>query len=675
MSVSTLPFAGLVEDVLHGVRVTDPYRWLEDRSLPQTVQWIREQQQNRADYFSACPGIETITSRVREYLDTEILDQPAKVGDRYFYRKRSKAQQQACIYVREISTGKDRLLVDPCSQGPFTSVGIHRISDDGSLIAYETISGGAARKTIGILDVESGRILPSELEEGFPRGLAFTPNNDGFYYCHDTKSDSDEHTIRLHRFDEPLPDRVVFRAPRVQTSRLVLSHDLERLGAIWFHPEGSQFLVDFSIAPLADDLTWTKIFTNKTAPYTPIFCHGRLFVLHQGDHQHLTVTELTEDGRETRTVVPERSTAICQILIAPDRLYVSYLDRGVTEVHAYSFSGEYLGVVEVPEDGSVQLVGNHSPNERNFFYTYESFNQPPSIFEYVPDAKASRLWHRRSSPSDSARCQIRSLLFPSKDGTEIPLTLVSLAGANMKHPVPAIMTTYGGFGVTMTPQFSVLVAIMLEYGATFAIPHVRGGGEFGPDWHEAGRGRNRQTSFDDFIAAAEWLCSEGITTREQLGIFGGCNSGLLVAAAMTQRPELFGAVLCIAPLLDMVRYESFLQAAKWRHEFGTVQNDADFHALFSYSPYHHVDEHVNYPPVLFVTGDKDEQCDPAHVRKMAARLQYRDAQQAPVLVDYSEERGHSPVLPLATRVEALARRIGFLCDELGMEVHDDKAPV
>lgn len=205
---------------------------------------------------------------------------------------------------------------------------------------------------------------------------------------------------------------------------------------------------------------------------------------------------------------------------------------------------------------------------------------------------------------------------------------------------------------------------MVELGAVFALPHIRGGGEFGMQWHDAGRSRNRQKAFDDFLNAAVWLCSKGITTPKQLAIFGGSNAGLLVGVASTQRPDLFGAVLCIAPLLDMVRYETFDQALRWRQEYGTVTNTEDFQALHSYSPYHHVEDTVDYPPVMFVSGDKDDRCNPAHARKMAARLQNREAQRSTVIVDYNEKRGHSPVLPLSTRIEALARRIAFLCREL-----------
>jgi prolyl oligopeptidase len=258
--------------------------------------------------------------------------------------------------------------------------------------------------------------------------------------------------------------------------------------------------------------------------------------------------------------------------------------------------------------------------------------------------------------------------YRSKDGVMVPITIASPGQMRPKLERPLIMTSYGGFGVSMTPQFSVLVAIMIELGASFALPHIRGGGEFGKAWHDAARRQNRQTAFDDFISAGEWLCSSQITTPERLAIFGGSNSGLLVGAAITQRPDLFRAALCIAPLLDMVRYERFDQAAKWTQEFGTVDDPEDFAVLHAYSPYHHVAENISYPSVLFVSGDQDDRCNPAHVRKMAARLQERCVQRSAVIVDYSKERGHSPVLPLSVRIEALARRIAFLCRELNMPV-------
>jgi prolyl oligopeptidase len=312
------------------------------------------------------------------------------------------------------------------------------------------------------------------------------------------------------------------------------------------------------------------------------------------------------------------------------------------------------------------------------FYTHESFTQPPAIFEYLPGWQTSRLWHRQASPTNFSPVYARNISVQSKDGTGVPAILIARQIGKTGTEAPMIMTGYGGFGVSVTPQFSVLVSIVVGLGATFTLAQIRGGSEFGKAWHDAARRCHRQTAFDDFISVAEWLCSERETTPGKLAVFGGSNSGLLVGVAMTQRPDLFRAVLCIAPLLDMVRYEHFDRAAKWQQEYGTVDREDEFHALHTYSPYHRIDDATAYPAVLFVSGDKDDRCNPAHIRKTAARLQERPVQVHPVLVDYSAERGHSASLPLSVRIEALAHRIAFLCRELNISFPaaggpDDKA--
>jgi prolyl oligopeptidase len=302
------------------------------------------------------------------------------------------------------------------------------------------------------------------------------------------------------------------------------------------------------------------------------------------------------------------------------------------------------------------------------FFSHQSFSESPSILEYCATTNSYLPWSKQKGPENDHRHHVQRVSYPSKDGTPIPIWLVARDPFKANECRPTILTGYGGFGTPMTPRFSVLVSVMLELGCVFALPNLRGGSEFGREWHEAARRRKRQVAFDDFIAAAEWLCGQGITQPDRLAIFGGSNSGLLVAAAMTQRPDLFRAVLSIAPILDMIRYERFGDARKWREEYGTIENADDFHALYAYSPYHHVSEDVNYPSTLFVSGDKDTQCDPAHVRKTAARLQNRSLQTNPILVDYSIERGHTPALPLSVRIEALTRRIAFLCHELGIAI-------
>ena len=657
-----------VEQAIHGVVVNDPYRWLEDRGLPETEEWIREQCKRREDYFSRCEAFSSLRDRVERYLNVEVVDQPARIGDRYIYRRRNKDQEQACIYVMDIGTNHERLLVDPSGEGPFASVGIHRISDDGSLAACQVKRGGSDAKEICIVDVSTGRMLPDQIGNGYARGFTFASDNGGFYFCHESPSSGEDHRILYHGFSGNSVDRTVFRKLRAQGSRLVLTADTIHLGAMWIYEHEEKIVCDFYIARRDRGEEWHEVFAGKTLPHTPMLHGGRIFVLSFEGAPNGKVIEVTPDGCEARIVVPECESMIQQIVFASGRLIIGYLRGGHSSIEDWAMEGDHFSSMGIPGEGTILLLPQLGSPERSVFYTHQSFTQPPAIYEYTTESGTSRLWSRPGHSFDPKGFRVQSHSSTAEDGTEIPITLIGRSAAQSFRPQPAIMTSYGGFGVPIMPQFSVFVAIMLELGAVFVLPHIRGGGDLGKEWHDAGRGQNRQTAFDDFIRAAEWLCAEGVTSPEKLGIFGGSNSGLLVGAAVTQRPDLFGAVLCIAPLLDMVRYEHFDQAAKWRAEFGTVRNQEDFHALHAYSPYHNVKCAVDYPATLFVSGDKDDRCNPAHVRKMAARLQEGAAQVNPILVDYSAERGHSPVLPLTVRIDALARRLAFFCEELAIEV-------
>jgi prolyl oligopeptidase len=329
------------------------------------------------------------------------------------------------------------------------------------------------------------------------------------------------------------------------------------------------------------------------------------------------------------------------------------------------------------KSGTVTLVSNFKPDCTSLFAVYESFVEPPRIWEYTPTDGVTNPFSETFEHEVQAAFRVDEVAYLSTDGIEVPMSIVRSRSSDESRCTPLLLTGYGGFGVSMTPRYSVLVAILVELGAAFALPGIRGGAEFGRRWHEAGRRRNRKVAISDFLAAAQWLIAEGLTSSDRLGIFGGSNAGLLVASAMVRRPDLFRAVLSIAPLLDMIRFDRFDQARRWRSEYGSPDDPEDFEALLGYSPYHNVRESCDYAATLFITGDCDDRCNPAHVRKMAALLQNRDAQTNAIVVDYSEERGHSPVLPLSIRTEALARRLAFLCHELGIpffkEVKDELA--
>ncbi|MGD0941453.1 MAG: prolyl oligopeptidase family serine peptidase [Terracidiphilus sp.] len=667
MQLSAFPPEPVIE-ILHGVPVVDPFRWLEDRSSEKTSSWIAEQQYLHDAYFAGFAPLDAIRSRVSAYLDFEKIDQPVRLDNHFVYRRRRKHQEQPCICVRDRATDEERILVDPSVQGPFASVAIHRVSEDGSLLAYELRHGGSDSNEIHIVDTKNGRVLPDYLPVGYARGFVFSPDRSGFYYSHDQMSLTDEHTIRFHQFGATANAPILFRAPRTPRSRLLLSADSTRLGATYVREDGADLRIDFHIAQHNLHTQWKPVFTNQLAPYWPILHHGRVFVWTEDRAPNGKLIEVGIDGITLRVVIPEGEVPIRQIARAGDRFYVPYLVDRQWIIRSWTLDGVSTRTLPLPAHGTVQMLPGLSAQSQSLFYCYESFTDPLRLCEYRPES-GTTMPTTESLPSlGLEHVRVHEVWFHSKDGTRIPMSLVMRHDLAPSTPQPAILTGYGGFGAAMTPQFSVLVAILVELGAIFALPSIRGGGEFGKAWHEAGRGRHRQVAIDDFIGAAEWLAGWNTTSPRLVGAFGGSNGGLLVAAAMTQRPDLFQAVLCIAPLLDMVRHERFDQARKWRQEYGTVDDAEDFDALYRYSPYHRIQDDVNYPAILFVTGDRDDRCNPAHVRKMAARLQSRPAQTNSILVDYSAERGHVPVLPLSVRIDALFRRVGFLANELRLPI-------
>ncbi len=658
-------------DVMHGATIVDPYRWLEDRGAPATQEWIDKQRRIHDEYFSRVCGLDAIQSRVLEFLGAETVDQPARVGNRLFFRRRTQRQEQPCICTRDLETGMERILVDPAERGPLASVAIHRISEDGTRLAYALKCGGQRTEELHFVDVSNGRVINEFLEASITRGLAFASDNSGFYYCHEPEAASKQHhthDIRFHRFGQRLEDdNLLFSVPRAEGSRLFLVSDPVHLGAIFLRENGSGMELDFYMASRRNDRIWRPLCQGRTPSYSPFLHQGGVYALSFAGDPLGEILKLRDNGSEGRVLVPAWRTAIRGLHFARERLYVCYEIELKTVIHSWTWEGEFLGLLPEQPEGTFTLLPSYTDDSDALFFSHESFSKRASIREY--DEVNSRYLPsavQAEEPEDHP-FHVERVTYPGRDGTPIPMWLVSLAGVEARGCRPTILTGYGGFGLSMTPRFSVLVAVMLAFGCVFALPSIRGGSEFGREWREAARRRNRQVAFDDFLAAAEWLCSSGVTEPGRLAIFGGSNAGLLVGAAMTQRPSLFRAVLCIAPLLDMLRYEQFGDARKWREEYGTIDDAEDFQALQAYSPYHRIADEVNYPATLFVTGDKDAQCDPAHVRKMAALLQGRDAQRNPILVDYDAERGHSACLPLHMRVDALTRRIAFFCRELTID--------
>ena len=660
-----------VTEVLHGVAVSDPYRWLEDQESPRTREWLRHQKEYARSYLATLPSRDRIRERIRQLLDIETYDSLQKVGNKYFFRKRLKGQEQPGIFFREGLDGDDQLLLDPAERrtGKYTALKLLRVSPDGRLLLYEVKEGGERTGSFEFLEVESRKILPDVFPRGYLRGFAFAPDSRSVFYVHEPVGPTarDGRSVYRHILGASFEDdEQIFSAGGSEPVRLAIISGKEQLGFLVFR---------FLDKTYTDFYLWSRDGRGAPDPivqdfeygFSPLLLNdGRILAITDSEAPNFRIVEVRlRKGLEPQLidVVPPGDSMIQRWSVAEDRIFVSYIRELSTAVDIFDFSGRRLGQLPVEKGETLRLAGGSEGGDELFFER-ESFTKPPQICAYSPARFQVTLWAERNIPFCSQGFGHTQAWFPAKDGTRIPMFLVGRREVLEGGSHPTVMTSYGGYGVPMTPQFSVFVAFLMERGCLFALPNIRGGSEFGAEWHNSAKRRNRQLAFDDFLAAAQWLIETGRTEPCRLAIFGGSNSGLLVGAAMTQRPDLFRAVVCMVPMLDMLRYHLFDNAHLWREEFGTADDPADFAALFSYSPYHNVRDGTAYPATMIVSGDSDQNCNPLHARKMTARLQAANVSEYPIVLDYSPYRGHSPVLPLSERIEALTDRMAFLCDQL-----------
>jgi prolyl oligopeptidase len=659
-----------VTEVLHGVSITDPYRWLEDQNSQRTRAWIEEQTRYVRSYLDSISGRDQIRKRIHEFLAVETHDSLQKVGSRYFFRKRLADQEQPSIYMREGPEGEDQLLVDPSALGR----GIHmavkplRVSPDGRLLLYEIKEGGERTGTFALLDIESRRTLQDILARGYLRGFAFAPDGKSFYYVHealDSKRPLYRGACQHVLGTDFREDREIFCAGEGEKLRLSLISDRRRLGFLVYR-FFEKTLTSFHLKSMDGTESPQCLIEDAEYGLGPLLMPQRILAITDREAANRRIVELRPRSNgelQWIDVVLESDYRIEQWTVVGDYVLVRCAKNMERRLRLFDLAGCKIEEMSIGAEETLRISGG-GPESDEVFIERESFTAPIRTVRYSPRAKKCALWAMRSVAFDSAAYAQEQHRFRSRDGTQIPIYLVGrrdiLAGGDR----PTIMTSYGGYGVSTTPQFSVFVAFLVERGCLFALPSIRGGSEFGAEWHESAKRRKRQTAYDDFLSAAEWLIKTGRTASDKLAIFGGSNSGLLVGAAMTQRPELFRAVVCMVPMLDMLRYHLFDHAHVWRDEFGHAEDPEDFAALLQYSPYHRVRAGVAYPATMITSGDADGTCNPLHARKMTALLQAANASSHPVFLDYAHFRGHSPVLPLTERIEALTDRMAFLCDQL-----------
>jgi prolyl oligopeptidase len=664
-----------VTEILHGVSVTDPYRWLEDPNSACTRNWLQEQIAYTRAYLDAIPGRQRIRKRVEELLAVENVSAPLKVGNRYFFSKRAPYQEQSVIAMREGLTGADVSLIDPAErcEGSATAVGVLRVSQNGTLLAYAVRHSGEDTLAVEIFDVNRRIVLPDRLPNGSYGGLVFSPDGRGFYYSHNPINGKRPHsqTVRWHTLGtEPEEDVETFVAGEDPRLRLVLlpSPDGSRMCLYKLFVDAVK-TTSIYVQDLTKDDPPQLIVDGIEGRFSVVLSEKQLFALTDWKAPRCRIVAIHLDHPERENwsdVVHESQACLNGFDVSAERIFVSCSENAVTRIEVLDTSGRLLGAIPCPPYGTAQLR-QRDPNGDEVFYSFTSFSQPPSVYCFHAKSGQQELWAQNQVPFDASSIEVEQIRYPSKDGTQILMFLLSQKGRRGSEPLPIFLTGYGGFGISLTPRFTAYATFLIERGFLVAIANLRGGSEFGEEWHVAAKRHNRQTAFDDFLAAAEWLLAQGYAAPGRIAIGGGSNAGLLVAAALTQRPDLFRAVICLGPLLDMLRYHKFDQARFSAEEYGSAENQEDFHYLRTYSPYHRVNDGVAYPAVMLISGDADTRCNPMHARKMAARLQAATSSGLPIILDYRPTWGHMPVQPLSTRIEALTDRLAFICHELGIE--------
>ena len=666
-----------VTESLNGVQITDPYRWLEDQNSPRTRAWLEEQTRYTRAYLGAIAGREQIKERVRELMAfKEVISEPWNVGDRYFFLKRQEDREQPAIVMRKGLFGEETVLVDPSlrATGTSTAVSIVAISHDAQFLAYSVRQGGTDHSALEILDLEKNTALPDRLSEGFCTGFVFASNGTGFYYSHRDLRD-------------PRPNYIAAFWHRFGSDR---SQDVE----VFFAGDEPNLFLGILDSPEGDCLAYavfragkrptTSLYLHSLEPgeapklllhdvegcFAPFFAQGQLFAYTDCAALNFRIVSIDIDDPDPthwRDIVPQSDHRIQQFTVAGDRIFVTRVDRFSTQIEAFGLKDGERKDVPFSPHGTIDFL-NSTNRTDSLFYSYTSIAQPPTVYRYNTREKKSCLWQEANVPFDPSFIAVEETRYSSKDGTSIPLFLAARKDLLHAGPLPTFLTGYGGFGSCVTPRFTAFANFLIEQGMLFAVPALRGGSELGEQWHQVGKRENRQNSFDDFIAATEWLISQGHSARRRIAIGGGSNAGLLIGAAITQRPDLFRAAICLGPLLDMTRYHLFDFAARWAEEYGSPEDERDLQFLLAYSPYHRVQDGADYPAVLLISGDADTRCNPMHARKMTARLQAANRSEHPNLLDYKPDWGHTPVQPLSAKIEVLTDRLAFICHELGIHV-------
>ncbi len=665
-------------DTLFGKIISDPYRWLEDDQSEKTKAWIEAQNKLSFGYLDKIPYRDEIKKRLSEIWNYERYTAPFKEGKYTYFFKNDGLQNQSVLY-RQVENGVAEIFLDPNTFSPdgTTSLGGIDFSKDGSLVAYQISEGGSDWRKVIVLDAETKKVVDDTLKDVKFSGLSWK-GNEGFYYSSYDKpinasqlsAKTDQHKLYFHQLGaKQSEDVLIFGGSK--TPRRYVGGGVS---------EDEQYLIITAATSTNGNELYIQELNTKNAPIQPIvknFDNNNNIVHTEGStvfilsdlnapNMRLVKTDIKHLAPEHWVDVIPETTMPLSISTGGGKLFASYLKDATSQMLQYDLNGKLEHEITLPGKGTAEGISGKW-EETKLYYSYTSYISPSTIYSYDVVTGQSAVYKKSGIQFDPSGYESNQIFYTSKDGTKIPMIITHKKGIKMNGNNPTILYGYGGFDVSLTPAFSTAMVAWLEVGGVYAVPNLRGGGEYGKAWHDAGTKMQKQNVFDDFIAAAEWLIKEKYTSSSTLAISGGSNGGLLVGACMTQRPELFKVALPAVGVLDMLRYHKFTAGAGWAYDYGTADDSLEMlNYLLRYSPYHNLHKGKNYPATLVTTGDHDDRVVPAHSFKFAARLQANNDGPNPTLIRIETKAGHGAGKPTAMVIAEYADKFAFALYNMGI---------
>ena len=667
-------------DTYFGIEVKDPYRWLEDDRSPETEAWVKDQNKTTFGYLDHISFRADLKKRLEKLWNYEKLGSPFKEGDYTYFYKNDGLQNQYVVYRKKGDDGKAEVFLDPntFSEDGTTSLADLSFSKDGSIAAYAISEGGSDWRKVIIIDAAKKEVLEDTLVDIKFSGISWK-ENDGFYYSSYDKpkgselsAKTDQHKLYYHKLGTSQKnDVLVFGGTPAEKHRYVSGSVTEDGKYLFIYPRistsGSKLLMkDLSVpnAPIVTILDHTD-----TDSYVMENVGSKLFIMTNKDAPNqkvVTVDAANPSPENWVDFIPETENVLSPST-AGGYFFAEYMVDAISKVYQYDYDGKLVREVKLPGVGSAGGFGGKK-EDKEFYFSFTNYSTPGSSFKYNVDTGEYTQYWKPNIDFNPSEYESKQVFYTSKDGTKVPMIITYKKGLELNGKNPTILYGYGGFNISLTPSFSIANAVWMEQGGVYAVPNLRGGGEYGKKWHDAGTKMQKQNVFDDFIAAAEYLINEKYTSSEYLAIRGGSNGGLLVGATMTQRPDLMKVALPAVGVLDMLRYHTFTSGAGWAYDYGTSEESKEmFNYLKGYSPVHNIKKGTSYPATLITTGDHDDRVVPAHSFKFAAALQEGQSGENPTLIRIETNAGHGAGTPVSKTIEQYADIYGFTLFNMGYE--------